>query len=81
VWLRSPGEKSEVNEKNMGTPPNGFTIGKSARNVALAAVGNVLSTCATTFGAVMMNSRALLLQEKCRHHTDDHLGGQPAAII
>src|SRR5580693_3146254 len=77
VRLRSSAEEFEVKEKNRGTPPNGFTIGKSARNVALAAVGNVLSTCATTFGAVIVNSRSPMLQEKCRHHTDDHFGGQP----
>jgi hypothetical protein len=56
VRLRSPAEKFEVKEKNRGTPPDGFTIGKSARNVALAAAGNVLNTCATTFGAVIVNS-------------------------
>ena len=56
VRLRSPAEKFEVKEKNRGTPPDGFTIGKSARNVALAAAGNVLNTCARTFGAVIVNS-------------------------
>jgi hypothetical protein len=54
--LRSPAEEFEVKEKNRGTPPNGFTIGKSVRNVALAAAGIVLNKCATTFGAVIVNS-------------------------
>jgi len=65
VRLRSPAEEFEVKEKNRGTPPNGFTIGKSARNVALAAAGNVLSKCATTFGAVIVNSRCWLHFHPC----------------
>jgi len=56
VRLRYPTAKFEVKEKNRGTQPDGFTIGKSARNVALAAAGNVSSTCAATFGVVIVNS-------------------------
>jgi hypothetical protein len=39
VRLRSGAGKSAVNEKNIGIPPSGLTMGKSARNVAVAAVG------------------------------------------
>src|SRR5207342_237181 len=49
VRLRSASEKSEVRAKNSGTPPKGFTIGKSARKVAPAAEGKVLRTCSTVF--------------------------------
>ncbi len=47
VFRRSLAARSAVREKNKGTPPNGFTIGKSARKVATAAEGKLCKICRT----------------------------------
>ena len=44
VLLRSCGGKFAVRLKNSGIPPKGLTIGRSARKVAVAAVGRSCST-------------------------------------
>src|SRR5215813_1655450 len=43
----------EVMEKNSGIPPKGFTIGNSARYVAVAPAGIVSSRCSRVLGVLI----------------------------